>query len=201
MAPSKMRCVESRFLRASLSALRPLHAPYRAVPELTCSFAEALERQHRVIMVEDGFRQLQWGMRSLYVCVYECLHIVQLGGELRRCADVCVEPSLYQLDLIAEMDGGSAKGGRVEGSFFDHHGAGLWSAGVVCTCSIPTYISASGFSTGCSAGCSAVSSAMLSGTMLKQKGIYRNEEDYVCVIYNMLNAQEGNRRVLPLLFQ
>ena len=54
---------------------------------------------------------------------------------------------------------------------------------------VPTYISASGLSTGSSAGCSAVSSAMLVYAMLGERAIYRNDQDYVRMIYMAVKAQ------------
>ena len=35
---------------------------------------------------------------------------------------VAVEPSFYSVNLVTEMDSGSAEGGRIKGSFFKSHG-------------------------------------------------------------------------------
>jgi hypothetical protein len=100
-------------------------------------------------------------MRGLDVRVYEGLYVVQLGCKPRCRADVCVEPSLYELDLIAEMDGGGAEGGRVEGGFFDYYWAtGCQNLKYTWGDVVSSYIRFSGFATGSSAG-GAFSSAML----------------------------------------
>lgn len=47
------------------------------------------------------------------------LHGVQLGGEFGCSFGVSVKPFLDELDLIAEVVGGSAEGWGVEGGFFE----------------------------------------------------------------------------------
>ena len=108
------------------------------------------------------------------ICIYKRLHDVAFRGQLRRGADEAVEPSFYQFDLVAVMNGRGAECGRIKSGFFDYNGsAGVSTATYVRKLS--TNIRSSGLDTGSmlSDGCS---SAMLPASLLAkaiEMGIYK----------------------------
>ena len=74
-------------------------------------------------MVEHSFRELQWRVRCLDVCVDEGLYVVDFGSKSRGGGNVRVEPSFNQLYLVAKVDGSCTERGGVEGGFFNYHGS------------------------------------------------------------------------------
>lgn len=80
-------------------------------------------------MIEDGLSVVgrRWKGK-----VFEAIKLLTQGsesvGKLGKLLDIIFQPGFNNIELGNEVDGRGAKGGRVEGGFFQTNWATTWSA-------------------------------------------------------------------------
>lgn len=70
-------------------------------------------------MVNDRFGDNEGMCRVGKKVIHYTFQSSQLAGELSCSFGISVEPFLYKINLIGEVEGGGTEGGRVESGFFE----------------------------------------------------------------------------------